>query len=277
MAVLEMRYGAGVDDALTKARAALFNARQDSGALGYLPDQNGALEPTLLAVACGAIPPPMAWISNQPWSWEKLLIPVCLHQQRVAAEHIAETCDLLLQQHSREVDDPMDWLGFDATIDAWPWVKDTAPWVEPTAYAVLGLRLFGMTAHPRTQQGCLLLRDRQCEDGGWNYGNPNVLGAELESDLTTTAWAVMALPTSPATQRGLVRLQAAIHQQSTMTLSLSILAHLHHQTQPPEGMIDLLCNRQRRQGDFGGRLDWTALAACALQSAGGTHPFGPPP
>jgi hypothetical protein len=38
-----------------------------------------------------------------------------------------------------------------------------------------------------------MLLDRRCRDGGWNYGNRRVLGADLPSYPETTALALMAL------------------------------------------------------------------------------------
>ena len=45
----------------------------------------------------------------------------------------------------------------------------------------------------RVDVGKRMLLERRCRDGGWNYGNRRVLGADLPSYPETTALALMAL------------------------------------------------------------------------------------
>jgi hypothetical protein len=45
----------------------------------------------------------------------------------------------------------------------------------------------------RVATGKRMLVERRCRDGGWNYGNRRVLGADLTSYPETTALALMAL------------------------------------------------------------------------------------
>lgn len=254
-----------------KARAYLARATNPDGSLGHLAGQPGHLEPTLLACAARALAPPRAWLAAQPWGWGHLLLPACLAD---GSDLVAQTVDTILSLEGERVEDAKGWLGFDATIPAWPWIDQTAPWVEPTAYALLSLKRSGHGGSPRVSQGEALLQDRQCTDGGWNYGNPKVLGAELESYLPPTGWATLALPAGPTVDRALQRLQAARSQRSTSTLSLAILAHLQHGRDDVGALVELLVARQRQDGSFSGRCDWTALAACALSAAdGGPHPF----
>ena len=92
-------------------------------------------------------------------------------------------------------DDPGDVMGYDVSLHGWGWVRGTAVWIEPTAYAILSL-LRGGEQHDLVEQGRALIRDRQGADGGWNYGNPKVLGSELQSHALTTAWALLALPST---------------------------------------------------------------------------------
>jgi hypothetical protein len=47
-----------------------------------------------------------------------------------------------------------------------------------------------------------MLLDRRCRDGGWNFGNRRVLGADLPSYPETTALALMALNGHAAVQWG---------------------------------------------------------------------------
>lgn len=270
-------------DSLEAARTFLKQACNADGSLGHLPGQAGHLEPTLLGLACGglSVPGALAWLTQQPWGWGALLLPAVLADQADAAavDLVDRTLETLLVLEGERVEDAQGWLGFDATLSAWPWVAGTAPWVEPTAYALISLKRAGFADHARVAWGEALLRDRQCADGGWNYGNPAVLGAALESDLSPTGWATMALPQGEgeAVARALLRLEAAAVQRSTSTLSLALLAHRAHQKPPPAGLLPLLLARQRADGSFAGRCDWTALAACALAvERGEPHPFAVP-
>jgi hypothetical protein len=83
-------------------------------------------------------------------------------------------------------------------IEAWPWVADTASWIEPTAWALLLLkaaRQEGGNARldARITAGEALLFDRVCHDGGWNYGNSNVFEKNLWPYVPTTALGLLAL------------------------------------------------------------------------------------
>lgn len=106
---------------------------------------------------------------------------------------------------------------FDGRLRGWSWVEGTASWVVPTAMACLSLAALGGAG---LAEGHALLRDRRCADGGWNYGNPRALGAELPSQPGPTAWALLALPEGVDEALG-----AAVDQpMGTGTLALVVLA-----------------------------------------------------
>ncbi|HSJ14325.1 MAG TPA: hypothetical protein VK939_07910 [Longimicrobiales bacterium] len=86
----------------------------------------------------------------------------------------------------------------DATLDGWPWVPGTFPWVEPTAWAMVALKARWPERPPRSVRARLadgkqLLADRACRGGGWNYGNTRVLDSHLAPFPDTTAIALLAL------------------------------------------------------------------------------------
>lgn len=86
----------------------------------------------------------------------------------------------------------------DHTLTAWPWVSGTAGWIEPTAHAVRALELSlarrdGKELRERIELGVRMILDRQCRDGGWNYGNKRVLGEDLESFPESTALGLIGL------------------------------------------------------------------------------------
>ncbi|MHB8094868.1 MAG: hypothetical protein ACYDH0_07990 [Candidatus Aminicenantales bacterium] len=91
----------------------------------------------------------------------------------------------------------------DNTLLGWPWVRGTFGWVEPTAWAVLGLVLSGNGAHPRANEGRRLIWDREIGSGGWNYGSPELDDTELLPFWDTTGLALVALRegTEPAKVR----------------------------------------------------------------------------
>jgi len=97
---------------------------------------------------------------------------------------------------------------FDAAFHGWAWTESTFGWVDPTARAVLALRLLRPGAKA-IEDGVGMLRDRETVGGGWNYGNRVVLGEDLEPYAQTTAAALVALQRAdPALeQRGLSALR----------------------------------------------------------------------
>lgn len=257
---------------LADARAFLRQSRNADGSLGYRAGEPGRPEPTLLAAAALG-EPALDWLAANELRWSALLLPAVLGGVAGAEGLVTACVARILALEGRRVPNDPEISGFDTEAVAWPWVDDTAPWVEPSAYALLSLRRVGQSAHPRAAAGLAMLRDRQCEDGGWNYGNPEVLGATLESDLPFTAWALMAMPPGEPAQRALRRLDAARAVPSTMTRSLAALALAAH-GQPAVDYAPLILSRQGPDGGFGGRCDWTALAACALAVIEGeAHPF----
>jgi hypothetical protein len=97
---------------------------------------------------------------------------------------------------------------FDASKHGWAWTESTFGWVDPTARAVLALRLLRSGA-PAIDDGVGMLRDRETVGGGWNYGNRVVLGEDLPPFAQTTAAALVALQGADPTleERGLSTLK----------------------------------------------------------------------
>jgi hypothetical protein len=90
----------------------------------------------------------------------------------------------------KEDDSP---AGHDTSVRGWPWIGNTHSWVEPTALAVLALKIAGHAENDRVKDGLELLMDRQLRHGGWNYGNTTVFGKELLPMPDSTAIALSAL------------------------------------------------------------------------------------
>lgn len=87
---------------------------------------------------------------------------------------------------------------FNPGLSGWPWLPGTASWIEPTAHTLIALQ--SASAHlksdrlrERVDMGRRMLLERRCRDGGWNYGNRRVLGADLYAFAEDTALALLAL------------------------------------------------------------------------------------
>jgi hypothetical protein len=80
----------------------------------------------------------------------------------------------------------------------WSWTAGSFSWVEPTSYCLLALkkmkaRLSAEAVKERVDQAELMIYDRMCEGGGWNYGNAAVYGDPLWPYPDITALALIAL------------------------------------------------------------------------------------
>ena len=87
---------------------------------------------------------------------------------------------------------------YDRRHKGWPWLADTASWVEPTAHSVLALKKAASKVSvpllkERVLEGERMMLDRRSTDGGWNYGNRRVLRTDLPSYPETTAVALLGL------------------------------------------------------------------------------------
>jgi hypothetical protein len=88
--------------------------------------------------------------------------------------------------------------GHNVRLKAWPWKPDTAGWAEPTAHALVALKIAGVKwpgseLSERVHSGEAQLLDVRCRDGGWNYGTPITQGGELPAYPETTALALLGL------------------------------------------------------------------------------------
>lgn len=114
-------------------------------------------------------------------------------------------------------------LPHDASVHGWAWTEGTFGWVDPTARAVLALRLFRPDA-AAIDDGIGMLRDRETVGGGWNYGNRVVFGDDLWPYAQTTAAAVMALQHTDAEleARGLSALRRLWREEREGGLSVAL-------------------------------------------------------
>jgi len=157
------------------------------------------------------------------------------------------------------------------SLQGWSWVPYSASWVEPTAYALIALkklRPFLDNGHirGRIHQGELLLYDRMCDSGGWNYGNKRVLGEILSPYPDTTAVTLVALQdrqTESANQRSFQALVKMLEQtHSGLTLSWAVICSSLY-GQKSTSWQTLLTESYKRTG-FLDETKPTSLALLAL-------------
>lgn len=161
----------------------------------------------------------------------------------------------------------------DGDLIGWPWISDTFSWVQPTSYATLALKLSDLKSHKRVKDAEALLFDRMCVQGGWNFGNPIILGRQIDPEPADTAIAMIALQgvheAAEAIEIGLSYLEDTLpRENSTLSLALSILC-MGVFDRSVDQFVELLIARQDPDGSWGGMPWWTALGVLALQSAAG--------
>jgi len=91
----------------------------------------------------------------------------------------------------------------DFRLKAWPWKPGNSGWVEPTAHALVALKMASSKLSSslfskadlqgRVSSGEAELLNVRSRDGGWNYGDSSVLGWQLPSYPETTALALLGL------------------------------------------------------------------------------------
>jgi hypothetical protein len=183
----------------------------------------------------------------------------------------------LIEWKSRTLDDSSD-VPVDTTLVGWSWISNTFSWVQPTSLGALALKLSGLGTHERVKEAEVLILDRMCYQGGWNFGNPAILDTPLPPAVVDTAVALFALQDVPraadAVEISLSVLERlALERPSAFALALSVLC-LNIYNRPLGNFIDLLRERQESDGSWRQSILWTALATLALQvESGGKNVF----
>ena len=191
----------------------------------------------------------------------KLDLSVELRQRHLA--YLLNTYGNQIDKHTSEM------LKLNGDLRAWSWARGTASWVEPTAYAVLALKANQMRDHERVKVGEAYLLDRACYDGGWNYGNKEVLQVKLEPMPTNTCFALLALQDTDRNHEVVKKSVTYLEQeiaarQSSMLLALGAMC-LSIYERPVEKLLQQLMARQQENGSWRDNSHLTALATLALQ------------
>jgi len=109
----------------------------------------------------------------------------------------------------------------------WSWTPGSFSWVEPTSYCLIALkkiksRLSAKAVQERVDQAELMIYDRMCEGGGWNYGNAAVYGDPLWPYPDITALALIALQDHKERNDNQVSLRALSKMAETTDSGLAL-------------------------------------------------------
>ena len=211
---------------LHSRREFLVRSQNRDGGWGYFPGKQSWLEPTAYAAlalhgepaATKALDLVLGWqnpdgsfcpagaVVTPSWTTALGVTLASLAGETGAA---GRGVDYLLQTHGTEAD---NWLAKvvskvlpqvaqdrDPFLLAWPWREGATSWIEPTAHAIVALRVAASRkiARPslaqRVDLGQRMILSLRCQDGGWNYGSRSALNVELPSYPETTAVALLGL------------------------------------------------------------------------------------
>ncbi len=204
-------------------------------------------------------------------NWGTIVAFYALRKLNLGAELSARYLQYLLNSRGNQIDKKgAADLKLNGDLLAWSWARGTASWVEPTAYALLALKANDLKQHERVKIGEVYLLDRACYEGGWNYGNKEVLGVILEPMPTNTCFALLALQDIDRNHETIKKSVAWLEQeiaarQSSMLLALGSLC-LDIYGRPVDKWLENLLVRQEENGSWRSNIHLTALAALALQT-----------
>ena len=229
-AILALEAAGTRSDVVGRARQALAKAQCSDGRICISPQHVDACWPTPLAI--------LAWHGSPEYEGPR-----------------NKAVQFLLQfEQVRTVSSGQTPLGHNGTIRGWPWIAETHAWVEPTAYALMALRVCRYTSHSRTRDAVRLLLDRQLPGGGWNYGNTTVFGQELRPMPETTGPALEALAgmtPRDVVEKSIVYLRSRReHLDTPMSLAWAILG-LHAWQERPEQAQEQILRVLAAQDQYG--------------------------
>jgi hypothetical protein len=290
----------------------LIQTQNPDGGWGYFPGKESASEPSafaLLALLSGKASsqesqrgrkfltqtqlPAGGWAvsprDTEPAAWISALAAFSLYQFEGVTPAIQSAAAFVLKAFARlplgNLDRLVHWLSspkgssFNTKLGGWSWNPETAPWVEPTCCALIFLKKIRphLTGHPQLgsilNEAEMMLYDRICTHGGWNYGNARVLGEDLHPYPITTALALIALQDlkRPENKLSLEYLKKNIPQEkSLLSLSLCSIA-LSLFKVPPGKTSELLINATPT--DFLNNTKTAALISIATQPNHGEKIF----
>lgn len=237
--ILALEAAKTASEVVIKGRQALVAEQLVDGRVCISEKHRDACWPTALAI--------LAWKGSALFD----------DARQKAIQFLLEFDEVKVTQYPKEI------MGHDGTIRGWPWVAGTHSWVEPTALALMALRISGYAGHSRAQDALQLLIDRQLSGGGWNYGNTTVFGQELRPMPETTGLALQAI-FGLVPYRQVEKSISYLHVQlpslcTPLALTWAILG-LNAWQEKVDGQSELLTKVLARQQDYG-LFDTVSLGA----------------
>ena len=185
------------------ADAAQLLAMLQNGDGGFPPSAGGASEPEPTALAAIALDNAAArgWLESHQRSDGGFIVgpesvlndsPTPLAALGLAPGDRRDRALDYVVQHQAPQLGPDDRIPHDPNTRGWGWTSKTFGWVEPSARALLVLKLLRPDAQ-QISDGDAVMTDRECQGGGWNYGNKEVMGTKYEPFLQTTAAGLMSV------------------------------------------------------------------------------------
>jgi hypothetical protein len=195
--------------------------------------------------------------------------PTSLAALALAAGDARERALDHLVEHPADRAARLDVAPHDPTTRGWGWTRDTFGWIEPTARAVLALRRHRPTETAAIDDGLAVIADRECRDGGWNYGNSVVYDVALPAFAQTTAVALVgiqgALPEQAARGSAVLR-ELWPHEPGGLSLAVA-LAAFRLSDDPEAALVE--AELERRFDETGLLDDVVAIAWAAIATGPG--------
>ena len=120
-----------------------------------------------------------------------------------------------------------------------------------------------------------MIYDRMCREGGWNYGNSTVLGAELSPYADVTALALLALadhrgrPDNERSLAALRRMLATVDSGLALSSAALCFAAYGHNVAPFLARLHLAWTRTQFVGDT------RSIALAILATSGAVQTVAP--
>ena len=251
---------------IEEATTLLLNGQNPDGGWGAVPGKKSNTEATALAllalrsIAKGPVEPAAQragkWLIDRQnadgsWplndslkgpSWSTALAIVALSDRADLRDRLVKAGNWALEQEGSKpgilanlilaLTFQKKAVQLNEDLVGWSWTPNSFSWVEPTSYFLLALKkirrhLAGKSIAERIQQGELMIYDRMCDNGGWNYGNSSVYGDQLWPYPDITAIALVALQDHQERKENQLSLRAlgemAIYTDSGLALSWSAI------------------------------------------------------
>jgi hypothetical protein len=223
-------------------RTSLLRHRRPDGGFGFGPGDASAPEPTAVAALALADDTSRRWLVGQQAADGGFATFAAVNEDSSPAALAAlalgrvpegaRALDYVVTRRARAI-------GESGTAQnpgryGWGWTPETFSWVEPTARVLLATRVLRPTDRATRAEARTLLGQRQCRDGGWNYGNRAKTGVDPRGYLQTTAVGLQALDRGDPLSRGALRFVADRWQteQGGLSLAQTIVALRLHREDP---------------------------------------------